>query len=138
MSPHDARIDASSFAQHAARLQRMLDAALDPSHDAAAQAAPTHLRVRIGDRVHALAVDTVCEVVPLGRVTSLRGAPAHVRGVMPVRGAAVPVVAIDMRPASNGAQVVVVEQGVERIGVLVDGVIGLAPADDAIELLTFV
>lgn len=69
---------------------------MGPAHaDGTSSRTPTgssrHVMVRLGDRAVGIPVDVVAEMVQLGKLTALPDAPAHVRGVMLVRGESIAV-----------------------------------------------
>jgi purine-binding chemotaxis protein CheW len=55
------------------------------------------LRMAVGREVLAVSIDTVREILEVGRLTALPRTPSFVRGVMNLRGAVVPVVDLSAR-----------------------------------------
>ncbi len=85
------------------------------------------LLFRVGDRQYACALTSVREIVPLATVARLPGAPAHVLGVMNVRGAMVTTVDLGLRLAAHAADraegaVLLLEAQGKVLGALVDAV----------------
>lgn len=115
-------------AEHAARLERLLAQARGEA-DTDPAPAPTHLRVRIDGRAHALPLACVREVLPPTRVVRLRGAPAGIRGVVQVRGRAVAVHALS--PATATPVLVLVEHAGDCHALEVDEVLALGDAAHA-------
>lgn len=89
-----------------------------------------YVRVRLGAEHYALDVEAVSEVVQLGEVMRMPGAPAHILGVRNLRGEAVPVVdlAALAGPGADGdARVaVVLDDGERRAALTVDAVVDVA------------
>lgn len=92
----------------------------------------TFVAFRLGAEEFGLPVGSVREVLRVGEVTRVPQAPAHIRGVMNVRGSILPVVEIRTRiglpPLDPGpaARVVVLEVGERALGLLVDRVTRVA------------
>lgn len=88
-----------------------------------------HLVVfRLEKEEYAVPIDLVREVVRVADVTRVPHAPAHIRGVMNLRGRILPIVEIrtrlDLTPAelTPASRVVVAEVGGRVVGLLVDAV----------------
>jgi len=81
---------------------------------------------RAGGRVYCCDVEAVREVVPLGVITRLPGAPAHVLGIINVRGVIVTVVDAGLYlhgvPVQPPGSVMLVDTGARSVGLLVDAV----------------
>jgi purine-binding chemotaxis protein CheW len=76
----------------------------------------------------------VREIVPVGVLTRLPGAPAWVLGLLNLRGAVLTVIDLADRlglVAREGASVIVVEAGSRALGVRVDAVESVALAEEA-------
>jgi purine-binding chemotaxis protein CheW len=73
-------------------------------------------------------IDKVQEIIRAAEITAVPGAPAHVRGVINLRGKIIPVVDLRARfslpeyGASDEQRIIVVELGKKRLGMLVDSV----------------
>jgi purine-binding chemotaxis protein CheW len=88
------------------------------------------LIVRAGGQSCALPIEAVVETLRPGSIAPIPGAPAFVRGLMAIRGAAVPVV--DLAGllgvgSSQGSRLVVVRAAERRVALWVDTVVGVAP-----------
>ena len=59
--------------------------------------AAQYMTLRLGDELFAIGVNQVREVLELGRVTKVPAAPEYMRGVVNVRGRAIPVVDLRRR-----------------------------------------
>jgi purine-binding chemotaxis protein CheW len=68
---------------------------MDATNDAATQALNQYLTFDLDDEIFALDINSVREVLELSPITKVPRTPEHMRGVINVRGKAVPVV--DMR-----------------------------------------
>jgi purine-binding chemotaxis protein CheW len=82
---------------------------------------------RLGDEEYAVAIDSVQEILKAPVLTEVPRAPAHVAGIVLVRGEVVAVQDPRRRLGLSGtpgvsARVIVCESGSERVGLLVDGV----------------
>lgn len=91
--------------------------------------------VRLADRHYAIPIDTVREILPFRRPTRLPGAPAHVAGLLNVRGTIVTVLDLGARlggraAARPGGAVVLVEHGTKVVGVAVDEVVDVRQLAD--------
>lgn len=73
-------------------------------------------------------IDRIQEIIRAAEITTVPGAPAHVRGVINLRGKIIPVVDLRVRfnmpetVASDEQRIIVVELGKKRLGMLVDSV----------------
>jgi purine-binding chemotaxis protein CheW len=86
------------------------------------------LLCRAGDRLCALPVEQVVEVMRAQPVEALKGTPDFVRGVSILRGAAVPVVDLAMlfgQPAGSPGRLATISTGTGVVALALDGVIGL-------------
>jgi chemotaxis signal transduction protein len=85
-----------------------------------------HVRLRLGAEEYALPVEHVLEVVDLGELAAVPGAPATVLGIRNLRGQILPVYDLAALFRVEGgpapARVVVAEDGDRRVGLAVDGV----------------
>lgn len=106
-------------------------------HDALSTAAPREvLTSRLGEEAYGIDILAVQEIRRLEPATRIANAPAHVLGVINLRGVIVPIV--DLRrllglPADNGTHTVtvVVNLGARTVGLVVDAVsdvVALTPA----------
>jgi len=59
--------------------------------------AAQYITFRLGDELFAISVDQVREVLEIGRITQVPTAPEYMRGVVNVRGKAIPVVDLRLR-----------------------------------------
>ncbi len=82
----------------------------------------------LNDEEYALNISDVREIIRAGRWTRVPNAPAHVKGVINLRGRIIPVVDLKTRmglgestPTKN-ARILVVESGGRTLGLLADGV----------------
>lgn len=82
----------------------------------------------VGDILCAVENDRVREISGLRPITKVHHAPAHVRGVVNLRGQIMTIVDLGMRlglgpvPEERGARILVVRSGGEDVGILVDGI----------------
>ena len=96
----------------------------------------------LAGRVHCSGIGSIREIIPLTPVTPLPGSPAHVRGLINLRGTIVTVLDATMSeygvPSSAPtASILLVERGTRTAGVVVDEVhdIGLLGRDVPLEAL---
>jgi purine-binding chemotaxis protein CheW len=94
------------------------------------------LLVGVEGRAYGLDVGHVREILRFRAPTRLPGAPAHVLGLINMRGLLVPVIDLARRlhgTASNphAASIVLVEHGARAVGVTVAEVHDVVPLDDA-------
>jgi purine-binding chemotaxis protein CheW len=78
-------------------------------------------------RLYAVDLGTVREIVPIGRVARLAGAPAHVLGVVNVRGTIITTVDLGLRLGGDAVDrtegsILLLEYGGRVLGVAVDDV----------------
>ena len=82
----------------------------------------------LGPEEYALEISQVREIIRVNRWTRVPNAPAHVKGVINLRGRIIPVfdpkvrMALPDTPLTRNARVMIVESGPKAIGMLVDGV----------------
>jgi purine-binding chemotaxis protein CheW len=87
----------------------------------------------IEGREFAVPVDSVIEIVRHRDATQVPGTAPAVEGIIPVRGQMVTLLdlrrclALPPRPSGAAAQVIVVRSADDRLGLVVDGVSGVAP-----------
>ncbi len=108
-----------------------IEESADPALDAAL---PRYLVARVGTQRVAWEMTAVREIVPVGVLTRLPGAPAWVLGLLNLRGAVLTVIDLADRlglAAREGASVIVVEAGSRALGVRVDAVESVALAEEA-------
>jgi purine-binding chemotaxis protein CheW len=90
----------------------------------------TYLRVRAGGEHYALPVAEALEVIELGRVDPVPGAPASALGVRAVRGQPLPIFDLALLLCGGGKstskQVVVAEHASGQLGLAVDEVLEVA------------
>ncbi len=85
------------------------------------------LLFRVGATTYAVDVAAAHEIIPLRRITRLPGAPAHVRGLINVRGTIVTVLDLGARlepsraPLADGS-ILLVRRGHRLVGLLVEEV----------------
>lgn len=85
------------------------------------------LLFRVADRVFGCEIESVREIIPYRRATRLPGAPAHVQGLINLRGTIVTVLDLGMRldparaPVRDGSIIMAI-QGTRVVGVAVDEV----------------
>jgi len=83
---------------------------------------------QLGKEEYGIEISSVQEIIRATDITPVPGAPAHVRGVINLRGKIIPVVdlrtrfALPQAEASDAQRIVVVELREKRIGMLVDSV----------------
>jgi purine-binding chemotaxis protein CheW len=94
-------------------------------------AATRTLLFRVGPRVYGCDIDCVREIIPWRRSTRLPGAPAHVQGLLNLRGTIVTVLDLAARlepdtapvdEAHEGRSIVLVDHGTRVVGAAVDEV----------------
>jgi purine-binding chemotaxis protein CheW len=82
----------------------------------------------LGREEYGVEIGSVQEIIRATDITPVPGAPAHVRGVINLRGKIIPVADLRKRmglppvEATDAQRIVVVELGEKRIGMLVDSV----------------
>ena len=90
--------------------------------------AAQYMTFRLGDELFAIAVGQVREVLEIGRITQVPTAPEYMRGVVNVRGKAIPVVDLRLRfglPESTDTlhtRIVVMELNLDGEATVVGGV----------------
>lgn len=97
--------------------------------------------LRLGERVFGIDLSVVREIIPFRRATRLPGAPAHVAGLINVRGSIITVVDLGMRlgldsTAAPDASVVLVDHRSTVVGLAADEVLDVqrqGEGDGAIE-----
>jgi purine-binding chemotaxis protein CheW len=92
-------------------------------------AAARTLLFRVAGSVYGCDIDAVREIIPYRRATRLPGAPAHVQGLINLRGTIVTVLDLGARldasrPAMHdiGGSIILAEHGTRVVGVAVDEV----------------
>ena len=107
-----------------------------PEDSSAASAEGTRdhvLLFTIDDREYAVPIDSVIEIVRHRDATQVPGTAPAVEGILPVRGQMVTLLdmrlclALPPRPSGAAAQVIVVRSAEDHLGLVVDGVSGVAP-----------
>lgn len=84
--------------------------------------------LQLGNEEYGVEIASVQEIIRATDITPVPGAPAHVRGVINLRGKIIPVVDLRRRfalaavEAGESQRIIVVELGEKRIGMLVDSV----------------
>jgi purine-binding chemotaxis protein CheW len=91
-----------------------------------------YLTFMLGGEVFAIGILSIKEIIEYGHLTSVPLMPAHIRGVINLRGAVVPVIDLSARFGRDGTQVtrrtcivileVIAGQDKQDIGVVVDAV----------------
>lgn len=115
-------------------------AGAEPSSGGSAQ----YLTFALGSRTFALRISVITEIIKFGQVTSVPRTPPHIRGVINLRGAVLPVLDLNVYvgqpsvPADGETCIVVIETegsaGQQAIGLMVDSVSAvLTFADDKLE-----
>lgn len=104
------------------------------------------LLFRVGPRVYGCDIDCVREIIPWRRSTRLPGAPAHVQGLVNLRGTIVTVLdlAARLEPGAeradeghDGRSIILVEHGSRVVGAAVDEVMDVqAIASEPVEEVT--
>lgn len=108
----------------------------DDDDAAGAEEAGQLLLFDLADRVYACEVAPVREIVPFQRATRLPGAPAHVLGLINLRGTIVTVIDLGRRlgvteTARKRGSVILVEFGQKVVGLAVDSMRDVHQARDA-------
>ena len=90
-------------------------------------AAVRTLLFRVGERTYGCEIDAVREIIPYRRATRLPGAPAHVQGLVNLRGTIVTVLDLGMRidpsrPPVREGSIILAQHGTRSVGVAVDEV----------------
>jgi len=90
----------------------------------------------IADETFGIEIERVVEIIKVQKIFSMPGLPDFLSGVMSVRGAVIPLIDLRMRfgkaPSGKKERIIIVRFGVEKIGVLVDGIkeiMSLAPEE---------
>jgi chemotaxis signal transduction protein len=94
------------------------------------------LYFRVLDAELAAPPPVVDEIVPLGPLTAVPGVPPHVRGLLALRGQALPVVDLGIflglgASASEAPRVLVIHVAPFRVGLLADRVLGVRSTHEA-------
>jgi purine-binding chemotaxis protein CheW len=96
-----------------------------------------HVRLRLGAEEYALPVEHVLEVVELGELVAVPGAPAPVLGIRNLRGQILPVVDLaaffGIESAAPRERVIVADDGQRRIGLAVDEVMDVSDIPEPAE-----
>ena len=106
--------------------------------------ATQYLTFAVGDEEYAVSILQAKEIIELGAITTVPNAPAHIRGVINLRGSVVPVIDLavrfgrEARPVTRRSCIVLVdvkhETGQTVMGIVADRVTQVAElAQDAIE-----
>jgi purine-binding chemotaxis protein CheW len=112
------------------QLLEFADLTAQLSHEQSASAVElvTLLLFDLSRETYGIPVTRVLEILRVGEITRVPGAPLHVRGIINVRGRILPVVELRTRitlgelELSDAARVVVVEASGRTLGILVDRV----------------
>ena len=106
--------------------------------DAGTNAAELHriLLLDVGGRTFAIAAEEVREIVPFRRPTRLPGAPAHVSGILNLRGTVVAVIDLAQRLGhearlSENRCIVLLQRSTRPVGLVVDNVRDVIMVDAA-------
>jgi len=104
------------------------------------------LLFRVGSRVYGCDIDCVREIIPWRRSTRLPGAPAHVQGLVNLRGTIVTVLDLAARlepeaasidESHDGRSIILVDHGSRVVGAAVDEVMDVqAIAPEPVEEVT--
>jgi chemotaxis signal transduction protein len=139
-------LPSASMTSVAARNDTLVELAAPDDFDSSAEASSTrHARVllfSLAGHLHCAGLGSIREVVPLKPMTPLPGSPAHVCGLINLRGTIVTVLDATMSEygvpsSSHTASILLVELGTRVAGVVVDQVhdIGLLEKDVPFEAL---
>jgi purine-binding chemotaxis protein CheW len=96
-----------------------------------------HVAFRVGDATYVLPAATVVQMESFSGATRVPGSPAHVAGLVQVRGAIMPVVDLRARfqlppaEATVDTRIVVVERESRRVALLVDSARDILKIDPA-------
>lgn len=107
-------------------------APIPPTASEQGDATARTLLFRVGQTVYGADIDAVREVIPYGRVTRLPGAPAHVQGLLNLRGTIVTVVDLGVKldptraPIRRGS-ILIATAGTRLAGIVVDEVMDVRP-----------
>ena len=94
------------------------------------------LLFRVGSRVYGFDIDCVREIIPWRPATRLPGAPAHVQGLVNLRGTIVTVLDLAARLEPDaplpeeeltGRSIILIEHGTRLVGAAVDEVMDVQP-----------
>ena len=100
---------------------------MQPMADSSPTASGYYITFKLGDELFAIEVDRVREVLDLSPITRVPTAPSYMRGVVNVRGSAVPVVDLRLKfglesaPDTVHSRIVVLELELDREKVVVGG-----------------
>ncbi len=96
------------------------------------------LLFRVGETTYGCDIGSVREIIPYRRATRLPGAPAHVQGLVNLRGIIVTVIDIGVRldpsraPVREGS-IILAQEGTRNVGVAVDEVMDVqVVAEDSV------
>jgi purine-binding chemotaxis protein CheW len=108
---------------------------------AAGNGSTQYLSFALGSRVFALGISGIKEIIKFGQVTRVPRSPAHIRGVINLRGAVLPVLDLNVyvgqpSAAADGQTCIVVieaegSRGTQPIGLMVDSVSAVLTIADA-------
>jgi purine-binding chemotaxis protein CheW len=100
-----------------------------------------YLTFTLGSRTFALGIAGITEIIKFGQVTPVPRTPAHIRGVINLRGAVLPVLDLNVyvgqpsMPSDGQTCIVVIEtdaaRGTQAIGLMVDSVAAVLTISDA-------
>jgi purine-binding chemotaxis protein CheW len=133
MSDHKIELPASGLAedilaQFIDKVQSEVNQEVSAEHKDQGETVYHLVTFQLGREEYGIEIASVQEIIRATDITPVPGAPAHVRGVINLRGKIIPVVdlrtrfALPQAEASEAQRIVVVELGVKRIGMLVDSV----------------
>jgi purine-binding chemotaxis protein CheW len=95
------------------------------------QEVSTLLTVLIGAELYGLPTEVVREIIKVGIITEVPRLPSFLLGVISVRGAIIPVIdlrdrlGLDAGQGAAGSRIVIIATDGQRLGLQVDGVVGL-------------
>lgn len=99
-----------------------------------------YVTFRLADEIYAVDVMQIREVLRVGEIAPVPGAPSHVLGIINLRGTVVTVIdartrmGLPTRPADEASRVIIIEGAGQVMGMLVDSVTEVVElADSAIE-----
>ncbi len=108
--------------------QQKLDGGAERASQLEARLTHHLVTFHLGKEEYGVDIGSVQEIIRATDITPVPGAPAHVRGVINLRGKIIPVVELRRRFAlqtvdgTDAQRIIVVELGTKRIGMLVDSV----------------
>lgn len=90
------------------------------------------IEMAIGEEHYAIGIDRIREIIRMQKMTVIPHSPPYVQGVIQLRGSLVPVISLRAwfgladEPPTKAARIVIVKDGEESVGVMVDRVTQVA------------